>query len=307
MTRHALSVSGLFAAAVLAVVLCFDGARAIQPNFNNLLTGPQPTPGKRLAYGKDPNQFGDLFLPDGPGPYPVVALVHGGCWSASLPGVALVTYLAEDLRKSGVAVWSIEYRRLGDPGGGYPGTFLDIADGMDYLRALADVYNLDISNVVALGHSAGGHLALWAAARGHIKPASALYSANPLPIQAVVTLAGVDDLKDFYDNDKKICGGPSIITDLINPRGRPGQDPYADTSPAAMLPLHVDQVVVAGTLDTIVPEKFASDYVALAKAAGDPVTMMEMEGAGHLDLINPGSDAWKQVKPVLLSYIHLNK
>ncbi len=291
-------------AALLTVLATFTAAEAVQTDALELMSRQPPQATKRLAYGTDPSQFGELWLPSGPGPYPVVVMIHGGCWHASLPGVVLMAHIAEDIRQSGVAVWNIEYRRLGN-GGGYPTTFLDIADGMDYLRKISGRYKLDLSHVVAVGHSAGGHLALWAAARNNIKTTSELHREHPLPIRVVVTLAGADDLKAFRNNGAFVCGGPGTIDQLINDhnvRGRAGVDPYADTSPAAMLPLNVEQVIVSGTADTIVPDHFGRDYAALAKAAGDRVRVIDIEGAGHFDVIDPSSNGWKEIKAIILSY-----
>jgi acetyl esterase/lipase len=124
----------------------------------------------------------------------VVLMVHGGCWRADLPGPELLAWQAEALRRQGLAVWSIRYRRLGHEGGGYPGTFQDVARGADHLRELARDQPLDLSRVLATGHSAGGHLALWLAARKQLPATSALGVKDPLAVHAVVPLAGVGDL-----------------------------------------------------------------------------------------------------------------
>lgn len=276
-------------------------AKAAPISFSDLLDRERSVATKKLAYGAGPDQFGELWMPDGPGPHQVVVLIHGGCWLEDLPGVELMAYMAEDLRRGGFAVWNLEYRRLSHPGAGYPGTFLDIANGMDYLRRIADADKLDLSHVIIIGHSAGGHLGLWAAARARIKPASPLYGDNPLAVKAVITLAGINDLAAYRDHGPSACGGPDTIDRLIDAQGRTGQDIYADTSPAALLPLGVEQVIVSGSLDPIVPAPFGSDYGAAAKTAGDRVTIQEIANAGHFDLIDPRSDAWKQIKGVLQS------
>src|SRR6266516_7793120 len=121
----------------------------------------------RLSYGPETLQFGELHLPTGSGPFPTVILIHGGFWRNPY-GYTLMTSLAEDLAARGIAVWNIDYRRIGDIGGGWPNTFLDVAKATDFLRSLAPTYALDINRVVTVGHSAGGHLALWLAARPHI-------------------------------------------------------------------------------------------------------------------------------------------
>jgi acetyl esterase/lipase len=146
----------------------------------------------RLAYGQAVDQFGDLYLPSTPGPHPVAVLLHGGCWQAKYDLQPLGN-LCHALRAGGLAVWSLEYRRLG-AGGGWPTTFQDVAAGSDFLRNLAPRFALDLSRVVAVGHSAGGHLALWLAGRHCLPPDSLLFGERPLQLAGVVALAGIPDL-----------------------------------------------------------------------------------------------------------------
>jgi acetyl esterase/lipase len=128
---------------------------------------PASTKPLRLAYGPDPLQFSDLYLPNTPGPHPTVILIHGSYWRAPY-SLDLMNGLAKDLAKHGVATWNIEYRRVGNPGGGWPGTLQDVALAADYLSKLALTYALDLQHVIPIGHSAGGHLAFWLAARPRI-------------------------------------------------------------------------------------------------------------------------------------------
>lgn len=256
---------------------------------------------ERFAYGPGPSQFGELWLPQAGGPAPVVAMVHGGCWQSSY-GLDLMHSLAADLSGRGVAVWNIEYRRLGDSGGGYPGTFADVGAAVDVLRGLATKHPLNLAKVVAVGHSAGGHLALWAAARHRLPAASAVAVRDPLRIAGVMTLAGIDDLAAYAENGPA-CGGASTINRLIDASGRPGGSAYADTSPRALLPIGVPQVIASGSRDGIVPADFGRAYGAAAKAAGDPVEVVEIAGADHFALIEPGSAAWKQLRPRLLDML----
>src|SRR6185437_307494 len=122
-----------------------------------------PSGALRLAYGTDPNQFGDLWLPSGAGPHPVVVFLHGGYWRARYD-ISYTHPIAADLAARGIAVWNLEYRRVGQSGGGWPGTFEDVARGFDALHDLAQQHSLDLARVVVMGHSAGGHLAFWLAA-----------------------------------------------------------------------------------------------------------------------------------------------
>jgi acetyl esterase/lipase len=290
---------GMLIIALAVLAMSFNTAQADPESFADLLGRGAPVATKKIAYGSDPDQFAELWLPAGRGPFPTVVMIHGGCWQESLPGVVLMSYLAEDMRKQGYAVWNIEYRRLGAKGAGYPGTFLDIASGVDYLRQIHQMYNLDISHPFIIGHSAGGQLALWVAARSKFKSTSLFYSANPFSFQAVITLAGINDLRAYRDNGPMACGGPGTIDQLIGAANRSNEDPYLNTSPAAMLPLKVQQVIISGAQDPIVPSHFGRDYAALAKASGDDVRVVEIENAGHFELIDPQSDAWKKIKELL--------
>jgi acetyl esterase/lipase len=254
---------------------------------------------ERFAYGPAPSQFGELWLPQAAAKAPVVVLIHGGCWQR-LYGFDLMNPLAADLRDHGVAVWNIEYRRLGEPGGGYPGSFTDIAAAIDTLRGLATRYPIDLARVAVVGHSAGGHLALWAVARSKLPADSALRTSNPLVPGFVVTLAGINDLAAYHEHGPA-CGGGATIDALIDARRR-GPAAYADTSPRALLPLGVDQLVVSGNEDGIVPVPFGRDYAKAATAAGDNVTALDLPGADHFALIDPMSADWAQVRDRLLAW-----
>ncbi|HKV59624.1 MAG TPA: alpha/beta hydrolase, partial [Ktedonobacteraceae bacterium] len=170
---------------------------------------PEPAPiiPLRLAYGPEYLQFGELYLPERDGPYPVIPLIHGGYWRARYD-LTLMNGLAQDLACRGYAAWNIEYRRVGDKGGAWPCTFLDVARAVDYLRIIARRYQLDLQRVVPIGHSAGGHLAFWLAARPRISTNSPLTGssiadyeseqATPLPLAGVISLAGVLDLETAW-------------------------------------------------------------------------------------------------------------
>ena len=264
--------------------------------YRELLARPQADHGERIAYGSGPQQFGELWMPTGAGPHPVVIMIHGGCWLADLPGLELQHELSRALRDEGYAVWNIEYRRIGHPGGGYPGTFQDVAAAADFLRTIAVARHLDLTRVVSVGHSAGGHLAVWLAARGRLPANSPLRTADPLPIRGVVPLAGIIDLAAYRATGPDACGGPPTIDSLVGARSRAGQDVYADTSPAALLPIGVLVEVIAGGRDPIVPPSFAEAYTQAAARAGDPVSVSVIDGAGHFELIDPRyRDAYQQV------------
>jgi acetyl esterase/lipase len=203
-----------------------------------------------------------------------------------------VRALAAALTAEGYATWSLEYRRLGDEGGGWPGTLDDVARGADHLHGIAAAYSLDLERAVAVGHSAGGQLALWLAARPSLPEGSALRGKDPLRLRGVVSLAGVTDLRAGAERD--ICGG--AVPRLLG--GSPAEQPERVrlASPIERLPLGVPQRLVCAAHDTIVPIEQARSYEAAARAAGDPVTLAVVEGAGHFELVNPTSAAWPAVR-----------
>lgn len=259
--------------------------------------GIQSTSSKviRVAYGPEALQFGDLYLPEGSGPYPTVVLIHGGFWRVPY-GLKLMAGLAEDLAARGFAVWNIEYRRVGDRGGGWPATLLDVARATDYLRVLATSYALDLKRVVPIGHSAGGHLAFWLAARPRIAVGDPLAGGSmkggtddgPLVPAGAISLAGVVDLMLGW----RLNLGMGAVADLLG--GEPSAVPerYRSASPAALLPLGVPTVLVHGSEDYNVPVQVSQAYAVAARAANDQVTLIELPGVEHFAVINPRSAAW---------------
>jgi len=261
---------------------------------------PQIRADARIAYGPASAQVVDLFLPKGKGPHPVVVLIHGGCYLAEYQGLSQTSAAAADLAKRGYAVWNVEYRKLGEPGAGYPGTFLDVADAVDRIRAEAPRYHLDTAKVVALGHSAGGHLALWAAGRHRLPKSSPLWRADPLRIRAVVSLGGIGDLKGQADVFAGACGAEPIPT-IIGKATR--ENPYADTSPAELLPLGVRVVMISGAFDHVMPPFTGRAFVEKLRKAGDSAEVMAIPDAGHFDVVMPTTEAWKVVVATLVREI----
>jgi acetyl esterase/lipase len=252
----------------------------------------------RIPYGAGAQQFGELRLPAGRGPHPVAIIIHGGCWYSEYD-LGHVAGFAEALNGLGVATWAIEYRRIGDAGGGFPGTFEDVARGADFLRPLARTYPLDLGRVVVVGHSAGGQLALWLAARGVAAVGSAVgskaHSSAALRLRGVVSLAGITDMRKFGPR----CGGAAAK--LLG--GSPDEVPerYEQTSPVELLPARVPVRLVHGAADKIVPVELGREYEAAARRGGGDVRLAVVEGAGHFELIAPGSSAWPAVREALLS------
>lgn len=247
---------------------------------------------RQIAYGPEVKQFGELSLPLEPGSHPVIILIHGGAWQSN----ANLTYtrpVAADLAQRGFAVWNIEYRAIGDKGGGFPGTFLDVGTATDYLRELAKTKPLDLSCVIVVGHSAGGLLAMWVAGRERLPTSSPLYKFDILPIRGVVDLAGPPNLNTHYTPANE-WGGPGTIGKLIGLQTRGFDAALKDTSPAEMLPLGVKQVLVFGSLDEIVPADHGYLYQRDAAAKGEYVDLRIIPGARHDDFMAPGTKAWNE-------------
>lgn len=237
-----------------------------------------------IQYGPSDSQVGDLYLP-AEGLAPVVCLLHGGFWRMPF-GRAELAPVALDLVSRGFAVWNIEYRRLGSEGSGWPGTLRDVSAAIDHLAVLAmDGMRLDLSRVTVVGHSAGGQLALWSAApRGIRHDDFALPVVRPT---AVVGLAAAVDLAGAF----ALSAGNSAVGAFLG--GSPDEYPdrYQAASPIELLPLGVRQLIVHGTADEALPVAHARNYVRAAKTSGDDVEYVELRGGGHMDYLDPNSDA----------------
>jgi acetyl esterase/lipase len=241
----------------------------------------------------------DVWLPEGAGPHPCVVMVHGGCWQKAIADRTLMNYAAEDLRGRGLAVWNIEYRGVDEAGGGYPGTFLDAARAADALLTHGPALGLRTDRVAAFGHSAGGHLALWLAARSRLAPSSALYTPQPLRLVGVVNSGGLADLAA-----SKLITAADCLADIYDVLiGEPRPEALADTSPAEMLPLGVRQISVNGARDRIAPPALGEGYSAKARTAGDDAAFVCVPEAGHVELIAPGTDAFETQARCLLAML----
>jgi len=248
----------------------------------------------RVSYGPDPLQIGELRLPKGSGPFPVAVVIHGGCWVSEFATLQNTAAAADALRDAGIATWNVEYRRSNNPGGGWPGTFSDIAMATDYVRELAKAHPLDVTRVIAIGHSAGAHLALWAAARSKLAGTSALYREAALPLRAAVALGGPGDLRDFSGYAAKVCGS-NVVEKLMGGNADAVPERYTQGSPIQMLPLGIRQVLIVGESDPIMPAASREAYAAAARKAGDTVELIEVPGS-HFEIIAPSSTAWPLVR-----------
>jgi 3-dehydroquinate dehydratase type II len=243
-------------------------------------------PVETVSYGDHRDQVGDLRLPDAPGPHPVAIVIHGGFWRDQWARDVMDGF-AVDLTRRGWATWNIEYRRVGG-GGGWPLTFADVAAAIDTLKTLAAPQRLDLERTTVIGHSAGGHLAAWAAARHRLGAGAVGSEVGVAPTRAVV-LAGVVDLSEAH----RMGLGDGAVEGLM--RRGPEDERYNAADPARLLPTGVATVLVHGEDDTAVPVAISTSFAAAAAAAGQAVGLATLPAIGHMELIEPGSAAWPAV------------
>jgi acetyl esterase/lipase len=289
MTKHLANPRIATLLVISAILLIAIAGKLQSQSSRSILTRPTPTSDHRIQYGKDPLQFGELRLPKGAGPHPVAIIIHGGCWLSEY-GLSYMGHLAADLTGAGIATWNLEYRRVGDDGGGWPGTFQDVALGADHLRMLAKTYPLDLNRTIAMGHSAGGHLVLWLAARKRLPKDSPLYAADALPLRGVVGVAAIPDLS---------ATGTACDQTVIRLMGGAPEDlrsRYQQASPIELLPLGVSQILIHGETDNLVPASLSKNYAEAAKGKGEDVKFVAIENASHFELVDPSSFAWPKVK-----------
>lgn len=271
---------------------------------SDLLERKPPAADFRLAYGPDEFNFGDLRVPglEAGKRAPLVVFLHGGWWKAEY-GLEYGGHLCADLKKHGVATWSLEYRRVGNAGGGWPGTFADVAAGFDHVATLAKTYPLDLNRIMVAGHSAGGHLAFWLAGRQHIPDASMLRNPQPqLAIHSVLALAGAVDLQKTL----ALAGDSTFAHDreqvLRFMGAMPAQAPerYAAGDPGALLPFNVPQMLVQGTEDDQIPAALPRQWAERGRSRGETVGLEMIPGADHFDVVDPDSKAWPLVRSTIL-------
>jgi acetyl esterase/lipase len=248
------------------------------------------TRGRTHRYGADRSQLGDLHVPHGAGPHPVIVLIHGGSWRKKY-GRAVMRAVAAALVQRGFAAWNIEYRRVGN-GGGWPQTLADVAAAIDRLDGLDP--SLDLDRVDVLGHSAGGHLALWAAGRETLPAGAPGALAGPprVPIRRAISLAGVCDLTGAY---RDWNGG--AVRALMGGSPQRLRERYELADPLIRVPLAMPVLLVHGVRDETVSVRLSRDYAAAASAAGGDVELVEIEGAAgsHRAFVDPSGPAWQPV------------
>jgi len=269
---------------------------------------PSSKPALVEAYGKEPAQVGELRLPAGPGPHPVVIVIHGGCWWKGFATKQNTAALASRLTEKGFATWNIEYRQTGenssgDPGAGWPGTFRDWAAATDHLRELAKRHPLDLARVAVTGHSAGAHAALWVASRHKLPKDSEIASPDPLKIGAVVAIDGPGDPAAEIELFEQACGVPAG-TALFG--GKPAEQPrrWAEGSPQTMLPLGVKSALVSASL--FLSPTATAKWMTEARKGKDRASALILGGTGHFEVISPGSPVWSQVEAFLVEQLKVN-
>ncbi len=263
---------------------------------SDILTRLPPPFDERIRYGRDPLHFAELRVPRGRGPFPFLFVVHGGFWQSAYD-LAHTGHLCAAFTSNGIITCNLEYRRLGDPGGGWPGTFQDIDLATNHiLETISSDPCVDSARTAVLGHSAGGHLALWLVSRHRIPKASPLHSAQKYRLSSAVSLAGVCDLRTAW----KQRLGKGVVARLMG--GTPDQYPerYDAGSPIELLPTGTRLVLVYGTADDVVPVSQSEKFVERAEQLGEQPTLVKLNGVGHFELIDPESDAWSTVVGAVL-------
>jgi acetyl esterase/lipase len=244
----------------------------------DILTIPPPAADARLVYGSGPHRFGDLRLPKTKPPFPVAMNIHGGFWRAKYD-LGHAGHLCAALTAKGLATWNVEYRRVGNPGGGWPGTFEDIAAAWRFLPQIAEQYHLDTTCMLVIGHSAGGHLALCLA--GH-----------EASVKKLIALAGVVDLVEAW----RLSLSNDAVVEFLG--GTPEEVPenFRQADPMQLSAGQAQKWLIHGLQDDIVPPGFSRNYAERKKTQGERVHLLEIHGAGHFELIDPRSAVWAEVE-----------
>lgn len=248
---------------------------------DDILSLAPPKADARVAYGGDENQFVDLRLPKQKGPHALALVIHGGYWRARYD-LEYAGHLCAALTAKGIATANLEYRRVGNPGGGWPGTFSDIRAGYQFLTQNARKYEFDTRRIVAIGHSAGGQLGLCLAAR-------------ETGVKSVISLAGVVDLQRAYE----LHLSNDAMVEFLGGKPEEVADHYREADPMK-LAIAARQWLVHGAMDDIVPPAFSKDYVSAKQKMKEDAQLVEIAKAGHFEVVDPRSGAWKDVERVVM-------
>jgi acetyl esterase/lipase len=259
----------------------------------DILSRPQPPPDDRLPYGADSNQFLDVRIPHAKGPHAVLLNIHGGYWRAKYD-LAHAGQLCEALRAAGIATFNLEYRRVGNAGGGWPGTFEDVRAAYRFILQQPSRFNLVADRLVVMGHSAGAQLALCLAAHE---------TARETMIPSAISLAGVVDLKKAFT----LHLSHDAVAEFLGGTPEAVPDHYREADPMQLSIPRARQWLIHGVEDDTVPPQFSRDYVATKKKAGEAAEILEIPKASHFDLIDPASKAFEQVKNVVLDSVGVRR
>jgi len=271
----------------------------VTSTLGNILERAPPPFDTRIWYGIDPNQFVELRFPDSKGSFPLLFVVHGGFWQ-SIYDLLHVGRLCAAFTNKGIITCNIEYRRIGNPGGGWPGAFQDVSLAThSILETMSQDPRFDRTRTAIIGHSAGGHLALWFAGSHRISKSSPLYSDKRQVVNNAISLAGVSDLRLAWR--QKL--GHGVVTRLMG--GTPDEHPdrYDAGSPIELLPTGARHVLVHGAVDDTVPISQSEAFVERAEKLGDRPTLVKLDRIGHYELIDPESEAWPSVVRAVLSLL----
>lgn len=269
--------------------------------WQDLLGRTKPVADRTISYGDSPLNVVDLWLPKGKPPFKVVLMLHGGCWENSVADRTIMNWIADDLRHRGIAVWNVEYGGV-DSGGGYPGTYQDVTKAADLLTRDGANYGLDTRRVPVIGHSAGGHLALWLSNRAALPANSPFRSAHMFVPVAAISQGGIPDLRMIAGLPDHACGDASAKAMAGAPSAN-RREIYAETSPPEMVQGRVPQFLVNGDLDRVAPPAFAHDYAGKVRAKGGRVQVDIIPATGHAELIAPETPAWKRQVSLIRSAI----
>ena len=305
MTRQSVAFTVSVASALLGCSVGGGRARTTSPSAavptRADSTAAAVTAPRRIAYGAAPSQFAELRVPPGPGPHPVVLLLHGGCWKREFGSLSALAAMADSLTANGVATWNVEYRRVGEPGAGWPGSFTDVASALALLRKVAPAQRLDLSRVVILGHSAGGTLALWLARQE--RGGAPRTDAEHPRARGVVSLAGVTDLEERARAPGAGACSLRAVESLLG--GSPAEVPerYAAASPIRLLPLGMPQVHIWGREDVMLPVRYGEAMVDAATRMGESARLVLVDGAGHFEIAKPVGPPWPIVREAIRSLL----
>lgn len=288
------TIIAMLAAGLLGCSATEEGAVQAKPimGWGDLLDRVQPKPDATLSYGADALQLVDVWVPKGEGPFPAVIMIHGGCWQTAIAERDIMNWIADDLRSHGVGVWNIEYRGV-DRGGGYPGTYEDVGAAADLFARDGVKYGLKTGAPrMAIGHSAGGHLALWLARRPGLAADDALRGKDPLTIDLAISQGGLPDLRAGAASRGHACGAEA-------PRDM-ARGEYARTSPPEMPLGEAREMQFNNARDWVTPPATGGAYSAAMAKRGRTVTMEVTPDEGHVELIAPDSVSWAKQRAAIL-------